>query len=165
MKAAPHAANAYSTKIMSRTILLDSGPLGPLCNPLSTPYSDACNKWAQARLQAGDSVIISEVADFEVRRELLRASKTRSVQKLDDLKTRLYFLPINSPTMLRAAELWARARNLGRPTASDLSLDADVIVAAQASLLIDDGDDVIIATSNPKHLSIFVPAARWQDIL
>lgn len=115
-------------------------------------------------MQAGENVIISEVADYEVRRELLRAGKTRSVDKLDDLKIWLLFLPINSPTMLRAAELWARARNLGRPTASDQSLDADVIVAAQASLLIDDGDDVIVATTNPKHLSIFVPAARWQDI-
>jgi hypothetical protein len=66
--------------------------------------------------------------------------------------------------MRHAATLWAQARNMGKPTASALSLDADVIIAAQASLLIDDGDEVIIATTNPKHLSLFAPAARWQDI-
>jgi hypothetical protein len=53
---------------------------------------------------------------------------------------------------------------MGKPTASDLSLDADVIIAAQAALLIDDGDAVTVATHNVSHLSRFVPAARWQDI-
>jgi hypothetical protein len=53
---------------------------------------------------------------------------------------------------------------MGRPTASNLRLDADAIIAAQASLLIDDGDEVIVATSNVAHLSLFVPAAEWQSI-
>jgi hypothetical protein len=60
--------------------------------------------------------------------------------------------------------IWAKARDMGKPTADALSLDADVIIAAQADLLIEDGDEVTIATSNPKHLSLFVTAARWQDI-
>lgn len=66
--------------------------------------------------------------------------------------------------MLRAAELWARARNIGKPTASDPALDVDMILAAQAALLIDDGDSVMVATTNVSHLALFVPAALWQEI-
>jgi len=57
--------------------------------------------------------------------------------------------------MLRAAELWADARNMGKPTASDQSLDGDMIPAAQAALLIADGDSVMVATTNVAHLSLF----------
>jgi hypothetical protein len=31
-------------------------------------------------------------------------------------------------------------------------------------ILLDAGDEAIIATPNVAHLSLFVPAARWQDI-
>ena len=65
--------------------------------------------------------------------------------------------------MRRAAEFWAEARRDGRPTAPDPALDGDVILAAQAATL--DRDDVIIATTNPKHLSRYVPAALWTDIV
>lgn len=109
-------------------------------------------------------MLISEIADYEVRRELLRANKQRGIARLDTIINSLSLLPINRLVMLRAAELWAQARRMGKPTASDQSLDADVIIAAQASLLIDDGDAVIVATYNVNHLSRFVPAARWQDI-
>jgi hypothetical protein len=53
---------------------------------------------------------------------------------------------------------------MGKPTASDLALDSDVILAAQAQLLIDDGDSVIVATTNVAHLALFIPSSHWQDI-
>lgn len=116
-------------------------------------------------LTSGAQVLIPEIADYEVRRELLRANKTRSVARLNGLKSVLGYLPITTRVMLRAAELWAQARNMGKPTASDQALDADMILVAQAALLIADGDSVIVATTNVSHLSLFVPAARWQDII
>lgn len=149
---------------MSQIILLDSSPLGLISNPRSSPENDACNQWLQRQLQAGALVAISEIADYEVRRELLRAGKRPGIAKLDGLKNLLDYLPLTTPTMLRAAEFWAQARQLGRPTAHDLKLDADCIIAAQADLLSADGHAVIVATSNVAHLSVFVPAARWQDI-
>src|ERR1051326_3845953 len=149
---------------MSQIILLDSTPLSLISNPRGSPENDACNEWSRRQLQAGVLVAISEIADYEVRRELLRAGKRRGLAKLDGLKNLLGYLPITTPTMLRAAEFWARARQMGRPTAHDLKLDADCIVAAQADLLRDDGHVVIVATSNVSHLALFVPAARWQDI-
>jgi hypothetical protein len=66
--------------------------------------------------------------------------------------------------MLRAAEFWAQARKAGRPTADNAALDADVILAAQASILIDEGSEAIIASSNPRHLSMFVSTAEWQSL-
>lgn len=67
--------------------------------------------------------------------------------------------------MLKAAELWATARKGGYPTAAPPdALDADVILAAQALLVANEGNEVIIATTNVGHLSRFVNAREWQDI-
>ncbi|MFN7947780.1 MAG: hypothetical protein U0Z53_20695 [Blastocatellia bacterium] len=56
---------------MSKIIILDSTPLGLVSNPRSSPEGDACNQWMQAQLPDGVLVAISEIADYEVRRELL----------------------------------------------------------------------------------------------
>jgi hypothetical protein len=66
--------------------------------------------------------------------------------------------------MLKAAELWAEARNRGRPTPDPKELDGDVILAAQAALVADEGNEVIIATTNVGHLSQFIDAREWQLI-
>jgi predicted nucleic acid-binding protein len=149
---------------MSQIILLDSTPLGLISNPRSSPENDSCNQWVQRQLQAGVAIAISEIADYEVRRELLRAGKQRGIAKLNSLKNTFDYLPLNTATILRAAEFWAQARQMGRPTAHDLKLDADCIIAAQADLLGADGHTVTVATSNVAHLALFVPAAHWQDI-
>jgi hypothetical protein len=64
--------------------------------------------------------------------------------------------------MRRAAAFWAQARQSGRPTAPDLALDADAILAGQAAAL--PAEDVVIATTNVGHLSRFVTAAPWHTI-
>jgi hypothetical protein len=64
-----------------------------------------------------------------------------------------------------AAELWATARQQGRPTADAKDLDIDVILAAQALSFGPAPSDVVVATSNPKHLSQFVAAQNWNEIL
>lgn len=113
-------------------------------------------------LAAGSRVIVPEIADYEVRRELLRANKTAGLARLDELGRRLEYLPITTAAMRQAAEFWAEARRQGHPTASDESIDGDVILAAQALSLGD--SDVVVATTNVDHISRFVRADQWDRI-
>jgi predicted nucleic acid-binding protein len=109
--------------------------------------------------------MIPEIADFEVRRELLRANRSRGIAHLDQAKMTLGYVPISTPAILQAAEYWAQARQQGQPTAPDLALDADVILAAQAVVLAAHaGDRVVIATTNPGHLQRFADAEDWRQI-
>jgi hypothetical protein len=105
------------------------------------------------------------MADYEVRRELLLARLHASLNVLNALQSELDYLPITTPIPRQAAMFWAEARQQGVPTADRHALDADVIVAATARLLRDDDHDVIVASTNVGHLSRFVPAERWQDIV
>jgi predicted nucleic acid-binding protein len=115
-------------------------------------------------LLKGYKVKLPEIADYEVRRELLRANKLTGVQRIDDWKERLEYLPITTPVILKAAQLWAESRQAGIPTADPKELDGDVILAAQGLLVGEDGEDVVIATTNVGHLSRFVDAREWRDI-
>lgn len=150
---------------MSRLILLDSGPLGMVTNPKATGIPLDCQLWLKSLLRRGERVAIPEISDYEVRRELLRADLLRSLRRLDNLKQTLDYIPIQTATMLLAAELWAEARKTGKPTSDPKALDGDVILSAQARLLCGEVAEVIIATTNVAHLSRFVTALDWQSIV
>ena len=111
---------------------------------------------------SGTRVIVPEISDYEVRRELLRAQKWKGIERLDALVGMLQYLSLSTAAMRQAAVLWAKARQQGQPTAGDKALDGDVILAAQAITL--DASNVLIATTNVGHLSRFVAAEVWQDI-
>ena len=146
---------------MSAAVVLDSTPLGILCHPRNPPQAVACRQWVDDLLAAGRRVIIPEIADYEVRRELLRRNSRVAIRNLDQLALQLEYLALTTPMIRHAAELWAQARNQGQQTAANSTLDCDVIVAAPARSL---GIQVIVATGNPAHLSRFVTAADWQTI-
>lgn len=146
---------------MTRLVLLDSSPLSLLTHPLR---SQEIAWWAAGLTQSGVRVGIPEIVDYEVRRELLRAGKTRGIRNLDVLKADYLYLPLTTPVMLLAAELWADVRRAGQPTAGDQRLDVDVILAAQATILCSEGYEVVIATDNVRHLSRFVDAKTWREI-
>lgn len=150
---------------MARTVLLDAGPLGLVTHPRIEQNREAA-LWLRTLLSAGVPVLVPEISDYEIRRELLRVDRTRSLSRLDQLARNLGYLPITTEVMRLAASFWADARKQGRPTASDESLDADVILAAQAATLSEDTDgDVVVATTNPRHLSRFVDARDWQEVV
>lgn len=142
-------------------ILLDSYPLGALSHPQSDV---AMLQWAAACRVAGHVIYVPEVIDYEVRRELLRAKKNSGVRNLDALKATFRFLPISSPAMLLAADLWAGSRQSGLATGDPKKLDIDVILAAQALTLGVPLRDLMVATSNVSHISRFVPADLWNNI-
>ena len=98
---------------MSRIVLLDAGPLGMITNPKSSPENEACKNWLEDLASAGIDIVIPEIADYEVRRELLRAGKDRGLGRLDALKGILAYAPITTAVMLKAAEFWAPREGLG----------------------------------------------------
>ena len=53
-------------------VLLDSGPLGLISHPNAEKVNAEAVEWVGALLSAGVSILIPEIADYEVRRELLR---------------------------------------------------------------------------------------------
>lgn len=152
---------------MSRLLLLDSTPLALLCRPPGHVQGDACRQWLTAIERAGIIVVVPEVADYEMRRELIRLRSAGGLVRLDNLGATSTYAPITTTIMRKAAEFWADLRNRGVPTAPDPSLDADAILAAQTALIGAPGDAVTLATSNPRHLIRFpgIDAHDWPSIV
>ncbi len=149
---------------MIRHILLDSAPLGLLSNPMQTAEVIAITQWSLSCLAAGHHLYVPEVIDYELRRELLRAGKTKSLVELDGLKSIFYYLPITTSTMLLAADLWATSRKSGFSTGDPKKIDIDVILSAQALTLPESPPSIIVATFNANHISRFISADLWTNI-
>lgn len=108
--------------MVSRVVALDAGPLGSVANPKRSPKSFACAQWLQ-RLVAGDSrVVLPEISDYEVRRELLRGRRVHGLRRLDALASLVDYIPITTAVMCQAAVFSARAPQRGKPTADDRGL-------------------------------------------
>ena len=118
---------------MSRVVVLDSGPLGALCNAGKKKGPHAASQWFGTLMSNGVRVVVPEIADYEVRRELLRAGKGASIEALNGLWDSLSYWALTTAAMRRAAELWADARQSGRPTAGDDTIDADMILCARSA--------------------------------
>jgi len=147
-------------------IVLDTGVLGLAIHPSTKAEPRDCKEWLRSRMRQGDVFYIPEVVDYELRRELLHLGFADSVARLDELKSAVGYMPITTATMLKAAELWASARRAGIPTADVKALDVDMILSAHTILLgALVGSAPIVATTNVRHLSQFVDARRWQDIV
>lgn len=147
---------------MSKIVLLDTTPLGILSNPKMTAAVRACHRWAAGLVAAGCRVVVPEISDYEVRRELVRLGRASSLKALDDLARLYEYHPLTTAAMRHAAEFWALARNTGQQTAHNLDLDADMILCGQVRALND--PTAIVATGNAAHIARFVPAADWQTI-
>ena len=157
-------------------IFLDSGPLGLVTHPKANAESTNCIAWLLGLLEKeGVKVCIPEICDYEIRRDYVRRVEKntdpqdavrakKALENLDQLKTVISYVQINTPMMNRSAQLWASARNNGISTADDKSLDCDVILAAQALVSTPATDNLIIATSNVRHLARFAKAQKWEDI-
>ena len=148
---------------MKKSVFLDSGVIGLITNPNLSAEGISCAKWLLSHINKGIQIIIPEIVDYEVRRELLRANKVKGLARLDELIDSLEYLPINTESMRQAAVFWAEARQKGQPTASDKTIDADMILVAQVVVM--DVQNKVVATTNVGHLSRFVAADVWQNIL
>jgi predicted nucleic acid-binding protein len=144
------------------TVVLDSSPVWLMTQARLTPLVLACRRWAADLRAAGHRVVLPEITDYEVRRELLLRAAARRIVLLDLLDGPCRYLGLTRSVMRRAAELWALARHTGQPTAGDNTIDADIILIAQAESLND--PNTVIATSNVGHLARFFPAELWTNI-
>ncbi len=149
---------------MIEAIILDTTPLGLITGRQDKNEPRACRNWAVTAITSAVTMYVPEIADYEVRRELIRAGKTAGIGRLDAFLSLATYLELGTPTMRLAAKLWAQARKAGLATADPAALDGDVIVAAQALSLYLSDQSFIVATDNVRHLSRFVSAKRWQDI-
>lgn len=139
-------------------LALDTTLLGQLCHPRR--HHDV-KLWYRGILGVRQhEVFLPEVVDYELRRELLRLGSTASLRALDAMpETEVVYLPISTPVMRDAAVLWASLASRGLPIGDDMSLGADVILAAQARAV-----GATVVTDNVRHLARMVPALRWQDV-
>lgn len=149
---------------MADFVLLDSGPLGEAAKPRGRPAAELAHARLNALMRAGMTILIPEIADYEVRRELIRLHNLGAVRRLDGLRDYFGYVPITSKVMRIAADLWAAARRSGRPTSHPHALDGDAILAAQAKELVGASDRVVIATTNVGHLGRFAVTVDWAAI-
>ena len=145
---------------MPNALLLDTGPLGLLAHDRQS-IRDPIQSWLLQEMTAGATVYLSEVADYELRREMIRLVRANQlpasrIARLDQLASLFTFLPVSTSMWKRAAELWADARKHGKPTADPAALDADVLIAAQAVEI-----QATVVTTNPGHLSQWVTIQNW----
>jgi predicted nucleic acid-binding protein len=145
-------------------VVLDTGVLGLLSRSPRKLDAATCRKWAHDLMAGGARVVVPEISDYELRRELVRIRASAGLKRLDALGGRFHYVSITTDAMRLAADLWAQARNAGTPTADPHALDGDVILAAQGRLLEPDRGQLVVATTNVRHLSQFVPADLWPNI-
>ncbi len=104
-----------------------------------------------------------------MRREFVRQGNAGAVSRLDIFNAAVTgkYLPLTTPAVRLAANLWARVRKQGKTTAPPEALDADALIAAQASLLNPAAFNlsaVVVATANVGHLSALTHAVLWSEI-
>lgn len=147
---------AHASISATNIYIFDAGPLGQLANPRASVEVLARSRRI---FVSGSKLLISEAADYEVRRNLLLHDKHASITRLDELQAFCQYLPITTGVMRKAAEFWADSRRRGKPTSDPKELDCDVILAAQA---VEFGATII--TDNIGHLSQFAVTKRWADL-
>ena len=144
---------------MSQPVILDSGPLGQISHADPSRHAEI-KAWFDLLVIRDHPVFIPAIVDFEVRRGLILAERTRSLARLDALQGRATLLPITNDDLRLAAGLWATSRRRGQSVGDPKELNADVILAAQAISMI----DAVIATENVGHLGLFTEARPWATI-
>lgn len=135
------------------------------CGTIPTT-SELCRAWLTDCERAGAIILVCAIAYYETLREIERRGATAQ-------RTRLVsycfqpgrLVPLNTGHLEAAALLWAQSRNTGTPLASDDALDGDTILCAQVRILGLDTADYVVATTNTKHLSAWVNAKEWQNIV
>ena len=115
-------------------------------------------------------IVSSDICDYEIRRGLLLTKKKlrggSGLSNLEDLRTRIDFLPVDHNVFALASELWAENLVNSQPNKSIENIDADIIIAAHWQLLKDDypGRRVVIVTENIEDFRKLCDVDSWRNI-
>jgi hypothetical protein len=95
---------------MSKTVCLDTTPLGIVTNPKKPKITQEALQWVAKLVRAGHKIVVPAIADFELRRELVRAGNVDGVSSLDAFNQAKpdRYLPLTDTALRRGADLWAR---------------------------------------------------------
>jgi predicted nucleic acid-binding protein len=132
-------------------LMLDTSVLLEICVP--GQHREA-KEWFQRILLAAPppELLVSVLADFELRRALHRKGATKSLEHLEDVAKALRFVPVYAEATRRAARMSATAQ----PRISD----AGAIVAVQAL-----AEGAVLVTTDADLLAVEgLEARRWNEI-
>ena len=134
-------------------LLLDTNLVSEICHtrrrlPVQTWYPRMA-----ARCDLGFSV----VADYELRRELVRSRSLQSLARLDALAQEIPRVPLTDAMWRRAADVWAD--QVARGALPGPGISGDTLIAAQAL-----ETRAIVVTKNLKHFEGIVFAMDWTDL-
>ena len=151
---------------LRRVVILDSKPLGEICNPINQEKIKPLIKFLK---KSKITRRVAEITDYELRRELTLQGLTKGISNLNKFKQRQQIVPIDSESLLLATELWAELRKEGQPTADKKNIDCDVIMVAQALQLRKQFEQIIILTIDVKDLIRFqkfgIEVWDWKQAL
>lgn len=139
---------------MTLKLMLDTNVLARICHP--TQYRDV-QGWFRSILERGaraPEILISVIADYELRRKLLDEGAAESLLQLGELARSLRYVPLTAEASRRAAEM----RHVMGKTAR--VSDADLLMAAQAEI-----EGAVLVTND--HLIQRIPgimAKDWNEV-
>jgi hypothetical protein len=133
-------------------IILDSAPLGFICNPKN---KDSYRKLSNFAKSLNFSIGVPEIIDYELRRNFELENLQKSISLLSQFHQRDQLILLESEDLIRAAELWAWCRKQGSTTTENKGIDIDVILVSQALSQKNNFDKVVILTIDIGDLSVF----------
>ncbi|WP_437301523.1 type II toxin-antitoxin system VapC family toxin [Sorangium sp. So ce426] len=136
--------------------MLDTNVLVRLCHP--TGYRDVQEWFRSLLLRGADApeILVSVLADYELRATLTRRGANASLAQLDNLAQSVTYIPVTKETARLAAEISARSGGEGRSRVSG----ADALIAAQA-----EAEGAILVTSDRGLLEVpGLKAKDWSEI-
>ena len=137
-------------------LLLDTNVLVRICHP--TGHRDVKDWFRSLLLRGADApeILVSVLADYELRRTLIQRGASAGLAQLDDVARSVTYAPVTPEVVRRGAELSARLRREGGNRVSD----ADVLMAAQAEVM-----GAILVTSDAALRSIpGITAKDWNEV-
>lgn len=152
-------------------ILIDSGVLGILSNPNESATTIKCEEWLYNKIVKGCTILTSQICKYEVKRSLLlcqeqKPSQVSGIQKLAELENLIDFIDVKPPDIETACQLWVQSIVEGIQVAPMMDVNFDIIICAQFKRLEleNPGREIVIATTNLRHLQRFVKADLWENL-